>query len=158
MPLLGASWESPLDWVANIVTAARAGARRLRPSPRRAASSLPVAAARAQHSCGASCGSPRNAVEVLCKSMLDRPLLHAPHQRLYAFQSSWPSGHTLRTVLVAAIVAFVWHSAARWVVDWAAASLVLLEIDGFHVPTDIAGGLLLALLAADLARRAARAS
>jgi hypothetical protein len=35
----------------------------------------------------------------------------------------------------------------RWLVVWAAATLVLLELDGFHVPTDIAGGLLLALLA-----------
>jgi Co/Zn/Cd efflux system component len=52
-------------------------------------------------------------------------------------------------------VAFVWPSAARWVGAWAAASLVLLEIDGFHVPTDIAGGLLLALLAGGLARREA---
>jgi membrane-associated phospholipid phosphatase len=33
--------------------------------------------------------------------------------------------------------------------------LVLLEVDGFHVPTDIAGGLLLALLAAETARRRA---
>jgi Co/Zn/Cd efflux system component len=58
-------------------------------------------------------------------------------------------------VLVALVVAFVWPAAARWVGAWAAASLVLLEIDGFHVPTDIAGGLLLALLAAGLARREA---
>ena len=51
-----------------------------------------------------------------------------------------------------------WPSATRWVVASPAASLVLLEIDGFHVPTDIAGGLLLALLAADLARRAISSS
>jgi hypothetical protein len=58
-------------------------------------------------------------------------------------------------VLLAATVAAVWPAAGRWVAAWAAASLVLLEIDGMHVPTDIAGGLLLALLAAGLARHEA---
>jgi len=43
-------------------------------------------------------------------------------------------------------VAAVWPLARRWVAAWAAASLVLLELGGFHVPSDIAGGLLLALL------------
>jgi membrane-associated phospholipid phosphatase len=96
-----------------------------------------------------------NAVEVLCKSVLSRPLLHHDGSPLWAFQSSWPSGHTLRSVLLAATVAAVWPNAGPWVAAWAAASLVLLEVDGFHVPTDIAGGLLLALLAARLARREA---
>jgi membrane-associated phospholipid phosphatase len=35
-------------------------------------------------------------------------------------------------------------------------TLVLLEVDGFHVPTDIAGGLLLALLLILAARAAGR--
>jgi membrane-associated phospholipid phosphatase len=96
-----------------------------------------------------------NAIEVLCKSLLSRPLLHHEGAPLRALQSSWPSGHTLRSVLLAATVAAVWPRASRWVAAWAAASLVLLELDGFHVPTDIAGGLLLALLAAVLARREA---
>jgi membrane-associated phospholipid phosphatase len=154
VPLLGAKWDSPLDYVANVVTvpaqalvgsaiAAACCVVLARRGRTRAALAWTVAWLAA------------NAVEVLCKSVLDRPLLHAPHQLLYAFQSSWPSGHTVRTVLVALVVAFVWPAAARWVGAWAAASLVLLEIDGFHVPTDIAGGLLLALLAAGLARREA---
>jgi len=87
-----------------------------------------------------------NAVEVLCKLTLARPLLHAHGYALVAFQSSFPSGHTLRSVLLAAAVATVWPFTRHWVAAWAASSLVLLELDGFHVPTDIAGGLLLALL------------
>jgi membrane-associated phospholipid phosphatase len=94
-----------------------------------------------------------SAIEVLCKAVLSRPLLHHDGTPLRALQSSWPSGHTLRSVLLAATVAAVWPGASRWVAAWAAASLVLLELDGFHVPTDIAGGLLLALLAIGLARR-----
>jgi membrane-associated phospholipid phosphatase len=87
-----------------------------------------------------------NTVEALCKSILSRPLLHAHGDLLVAFQSSFPSGHTLRSVLLAAAVAEVWPAARTWVAAWAAATLVLLELGGFHVPSDIAGGLLLALL------------
>ena len=53
-----------------------------------------------------------------------------------------------------AIVSAVRPAARRWVALWAAATLVLLELDGFHVPSDIAGGLLLALLLIPLARDA----
>jgi membrane-associated phospholipid phosphatase len=78
-----------------------------------------------------------NAIEELCKSTLTRPALfhHALH--VAAFDDSYPSGHTIRAVLLGAMI-----PAAR---PWAVAAIVLLEIGGFHVPTDIAGGLLLAL-------------
>jgi membrane-associated phospholipid phosphatase len=154
VPLLGANWDSPLDYVTNVVTVP---AQALVGSAIAAACCV-VLARRGRTRAALVWGIvwvAANAVEVLCKSVLDRPLLHAPRQLLYAFQSSWPSGHTLRAVLVAAVLACAWPSAARWVGAWAAASLVLLEVDGFHVPTDIAGGLLLALLAAGLARREA---
>jgi membrane-associated phospholipid phosphatase len=151
VPLLGASWDGGLDVVANVVT-------------------LPAQALVASALLGVCClvlwrrGRMRtalvwgavwivgNAVEVLCKSTLERPLLHAHGRALVAFQSSYPSGHTLRSVLLAAAVAAVWPVAGRWVAAWTAASLVLLEIDGFHVPSDIAGGLLLALLLALVVR------
>ena len=81
------------------------------------------------------------AVETLCKHTLDRPPLHHGHLHIVGFDSSFPSGHTLRTLLVAAAFA---HPLAA---VWAVASLVLLELAGWHVPTDIAGGALLAALA-----------
>jgi membrane-associated phospholipid phosphatase len=145
VPLLGATWATGLDVVANLVT-------------------LPAQALVASALLGVCClalwrrGGRRgafawgcvwivgNLVEVLCKSTLERPLLHAHGRALVAFQSSYPSGHTLRSVLLAAAVAAVWPLARPWVAAWAAASLVLLEIGGFHVPSDIAGGSLLALL------------
>jgi membrane-associated phospholipid phosphatase len=153
VPLLGAAWDGGLDVVANVVT-------------------LPAQALVASALLGICCvalwrrGLHRaallwglawvvgNAVEVLCKSTLERPLLYAHGDALVGFQSSYPSGHTLRSLLLAAAVAAVWPAARRWVAAWAAASLVLLEIDGFHVPSDILGGLLLALLLLPAARSA----
>lgn len=80
------------------------------------------------------------AVETLCKEVLDRPALYSGAHHITGFDSSFPSGHTLRTVLVAAAVAQPWGAA------WAVASIVLLQLAGWHTPTDIAGGLLLGLL------------
>jgi len=88
-----------------------------------------------------------NLVELLCKSVLARPLLHRHGVPLPAFDSSFPSGHTLRSVLLAATVSVVAPGSRRWVAAWAAASIALLDLDGVHVPSDIAGGLLLAGLA-----------
>jgi membrane-associated phospholipid phosphatase len=85
--------------------------------------------------------------------VLARPLLHRHGLPLAAFESSFPSGHTLRAVLLAATAGAVRPGARLWLAAWAAAVLVLLEVDGVHVPTDIAGGLLLAGLVVALARR-----
>jgi len=87
-----------------------------------------------------------NAVEELCKSTLVRPALYRHGMHLVAFDSSFPSGHTIRSILVAAAIAAAWPAARRWSAAWAAASLVLLEVDALHTPSDIAGGLLLATL------------
>jgi membrane-associated phospholipid phosphatase len=156
VPLLGASWDNGLDAVANVVT-------------------LPAQALVSSALLGVCCVALRrrgrgrtalvwggvwivgNLVEVLCKSTLERPLLHGHGHALVAFESSYPSGHTLRSVLLAAAVAALWPAARRWVAAWAAASLVLLEIGGFHVPSDILGGLLLALLLIPVAGSADRA-
>ena len=95
-----------------------------------------------------------NAVEELCKTTLTRPALYHHGLHLAAFDNSYPSGHTIRAVVLAAMI-----PAAR---PWAVAAVVLLEVGGFHVPSDIAGGLLLALalLAArvGLARAGGRAA
>ncbi|MGZ8716077.1 MAG: phosphatase PAP2 family protein [Gaiellaceae bacterium] len=153
VPLRRASWATGLDVVANVVTL---------PAQALVASTLAgvcclVLWRRAQRRAALVWGLAwvaANAVEVLCKTTLARPLLHANGHSLVAFESSYPSGHALRSVLLAAAVATIWPFARRWVAAWAAASLVLLELDGFHVPSDIAGGLLLGLLLILAARRA----
>ncbi len=85
-----------------------------------------------------------NAVEVLVKATLTRPPLHVHGVHLAGFDSSYPSGHTIRAVLVAFAVAWAWPRLARWAIAWAVCALVLIELGGQHVPSDIAGGLLVA--------------
>jgi hypothetical protein len=46
-------------------------------------------------------------------------------------------------VIVAAAVAWAWPRGRRFAVAWAIVSIVLLQLAGWHTPTDIAGGVLL---------------
>jgi membrane-associated phospholipid phosphatase len=143
VPLWGAWWHSPLAVVTNIVTlpasftiatlivataCVKLGGRR----------GLVLAAA---YVAG-------NVVEVVTKDTLTRPALYAHGVHLAAFDDSFPSGHTVRSVLVAFAVAWAWPRFARWAVVWAIASIALVEADAWHVPSDVAGGLLLAALLA----------
>jgi membrane-associated phospholipid phosphatase len=83
------------------------------------------------------------AVEVLCKEVLERPALYADGQHVTGFDSSFPSGHTLRIVLLA--LAFR-PLLGRWAAAWAAVAIALVVLAGWHTPSDVAGGLLLGLL------------
>jgi membrane-associated phospholipid phosphatase len=80
------------------------------------------------------------AVEALCKLVLTRPELHHGALHIVAFDDSFPSGHALRVVLVAAAFA------STWSIAWAVATIALIQLAGWHTPSDILGGLLLALL------------
>ncbi len=151
VPLLHASWRTTLDVVANVVTL---------PAQVVISSLLAAACCIVLHRRGrardalawALAWVAGNAVEVLCKSTLTKPELHAGGHQIVAFSSSWPSGHTLRSVVLAAIVTAVLPRARAWVAAWAAATLVLLVVAGFHVPSDVLGGVLLAGLLVVLAR------
>ena len=90
------------------------------------------------------------AIEVLCKTVISRPTLHAAehgHLVKVAFlENSFPSGHTLRSLVVAAVLAALLPK--RWatvVWIWAGAVLVDLLVDGIHAPTDIIAGAILAI-------------
>jgi membrane-associated phospholipid phosphatase len=87
------------------------------------------------------------AVELLCKHALVRPALHDGPFHIAAFDSSFPSGHALRAVLVAVAIARVWPRVRPLAVAWVVASVVLLQVAGWHTPSDLAGGLLLGGLA-----------
>jgi membrane-associated phospholipid phosphatase len=91
------------------------------------------------------------AVETLCKELLTRPDLHHSGRHVVAFDDSFPSGHALRAVLVAGALASPWAAA------WAVSAVALLELAGWHTPTDIVGGLLLGASALLVRGRAARA-
>jgi len=85
-----------------------------------------------------------NVVEAITKTALTRPALYRHGLHLTGFDNSYPSGHTVRSVLVAVAVAAAWPRAGRWAAAWAVCSVAMLEVAGLHVPTDIAGGLLIA--------------
>lgn len=88
------------------------------------------------------------AVELVFRHTLARPPLYRDGLHLVGFDSSWPSGHALRCALVAAALAAAWPRLRVPLGIWLAAGVVLLELAGFHTPTDLAGGLLLATAAA----------
>jgi len=101
-------------------------------------------------------------VEVICKETLTRPALHHGVLHIGPFDSSFPSGHALRTVLIAIAVTAAWPRLALATVAWAAVSVVLLLLGGWHTPSDLIGGVVLGLLGATAAgafrrRRLARA-
>jgi membrane-associated phospholipid phosphatase len=88
------------------------------------------------------------AVELVFRHTLTRPALYRDGVHLVAFDSSWPSGHALRCALVAVVLCIVWPRLRLPLGIWLAAVVGLLELAGFHTPTDLAGGLLLATAAA----------
>jgi hypothetical protein len=89
-----------------------------------------------------------NAIELVCKLALERPPVGFPGLR-----HSYPSGHTVRAFVVAAVVGWTWRRARPGVVAWAIVVPVALVLVGAHVPTDVTGGLLLAACLIALLRR-----
>ena len=88
------------------------------------------------------------AVEVVFRHTLTRDPLYRHGVHLVGFDSSWPSGHALRCALVAGALAAAWPRLRVILATWLVAVAALLELAGFHTPTDVVGGLLLATAAA----------
>lgn len=91
-----------------------------------------------------------NLAEVVSKLLLERPGLHTVGPagalpRILPFDQSYPSGHALRAALLAACVCAVWRRARGPLVVWALAVPVMLVVGGWHTPTDVVGGTLLAV-------------
>jgi hypothetical protein len=74
-----------------------------------------------------------NAIELLGKETLDRPTLHWAHNgvriAIPSFHDSFPSGHTIRGLLVAALVVYLWRRALWPAVVW----FVLVVLGGLLV-------------------------
>jgi len=153
VPLLHTDFHSPLDVVASAVTA---------PASLILSFLLMAACCLAMRRGGrvwaahawAAAWLAGNAVEEICKATLARPALYRHGLHVLGFDSSFPSGHTIRSILLAAALATAWPAARLWGAAWAVASLVLLETDALHTPSDIAGGLLLSVLLVTAARGA----
>lgn len=81
-----------------------------------------------------------NAVEVIGKLVVSRPSVGEP-----GFSDSFPSGHTVRAFVVAAVLAWTWRRVALPATVWAVGVAIALVLIGDHVPTDVIGGALLAV-------------
>jgi membrane-associated phospholipid phosphatase len=132
VPLLGATWDTTLHVVTNLVTV-----------PAQGFVSLAILLALRDRRWLAAwlvC----NAIELLCKHVIVRPPLYEDGVHLLGFDSAFPSGHTLRGLIVAVALASAWPR-LRWLwAAWAAATLALLVVAGHHVPFDVVGGIVLA--------------
>jgi membrane-associated phospholipid phosphatase len=87
------------------------------------------------------------AAELIYRHALTRAPLYRAGAHLVGFDNSWPSGHALRCALVAAALAAAWPRLRLPLAVWLAAAVALTELAGFHTPTDVLGGLLLATVA-----------
>ncbi len=89
-------------------------------------------------------------LEVLGKGIITRPALyqssHAGPIHIAAFDDSFPSGHMLRSTIVAFALAVVWPRTTRWAAAWAALVGPALVLSSAHTVTDVTGGALLALV------------
>ena len=92
-------------------------------------------------------------VEVVFRRLVTRPALYRDGVHLTGFDASWPSGHALHCTLVAAVFAAAWPRLRVPLAAWLVAALALIELVSFHTVTDVAGGVLLALLAAGALRK-----
>lgn len=82
-------------------------------------------------------------VELALKHFVDRGRLHYHGFHLEGLDSSYPSGHALRSAFVFLLACALWPRLAPWLAAWAGVIAVALVVDGWHTPTDVAGGLLL---------------
>jgi membrane-associated phospholipid phosphatase len=88
-----------------------------------------------------------NLIELLGKGLLERPTLYVDGLPARGFSNSFPSGHTVRAVVVGAMLVAIWRRLALPIAIWIAVSLPALVVSAAHTPSDVAGGLLLAAFA-----------
>jgi membrane-associated phospholipid phosphatase len=82
-----------------------------------------------------------NLVELAGKLLVARPALYAHGRHVTGFDHSLPSGHTMRSLVVAYSLAALWRR-GRLAYVWALSVPFALVVTGDHVPTDVVAGLL----------------
>jgi membrane-associated phospholipid phosphatase len=80
-----------------------------------------------------------NAVELAGKLSLRKPALYHRTFHVSVFDTSLPSGHTIRAFIVAGAVTAAWRS-GRLAYVWAATVPIALVITGAHTPSDVVAG------------------
>ena len=81
-------------------------------------------------------------VELVCKVVVGQHRSGTWHGFGLTLDSSFPSGHMLRAILITGAVAAVIPALRAALGLWCAAVAVCLLLNGWHLPTDIAGGIL----------------
>jgi membrane-associated phospholipid phosphatase len=84
-----------------------------------------------------------NAVELAGKLAVVRPDLYRGPIHVVAFDHSLPSGHTIRSLVVAGALASTWR-AGRLGLAWAAGVIPALVALGAHTVTDVVAGVFVA--------------
>jgi hypothetical protein len=90
-----------------------------------------------------------DAIEVLGKETIRRPTPHLTREGylipMSTFNHSFPSGHALRALLLAALVVVLWPRVLSPATAWLAAALPLLVVTNAHAPSDVVGTVFLSL-------------
>jgi membrane-associated phospholipid phosphatase len=85
-----------------------------------------------------------NAIELAGKLTLHKPDLYHHTFHVAAFDTSLPSGHTIRSLILAGAVASAWRSG--WLAFiWAATVPFALVVQGVHAPSDVVTGVFVAM-------------
>jgi membrane-associated phospholipid phosphatase len=82
-------------------------------------------------------------VEMIGKAVVTRP--YAGGSRLLGtpiVQGTFPSGHTMRSIIVAAALCAAWPRYRFWFIAWAALTIATVEATGMHSPSEITAGVL----------------
>jgi membrane-associated phospholipid phosphatase len=82
-----------------------------------------------------------NVVELAGKVLVERPALYAHGRHVTGFDHSLPSGHTMRSLVVAWSLAALWRR-GRVAYAWALTVPFALVALGDHAPTDVVAGVL----------------
>lgn len=91
-----------------------------------------------------------NAIELAGKLTLRKPDLYHHGSHVSAFDTSLPSGHTIRALILAGAVATAWRS-GRWALVWAATVPFALVVSSAHTPSDVLAGAFVAMTLASWA-------
>ena len=93
-------------------------------------------------------------VEIVCKLLIQQHRSGVWQGFGLTFDSSFPSGHMLRAILIAGILSALWPGLRVWLAVWCGAVGVSMLLTGFHLPTDIAGGIMAGMALATAAEAA----
>jgi membrane-associated phospholipid phosphatase len=82
------------------------------------------------------------AIEIVCKLLISQHRSGIWAGYGLTFDSSFPSGHMVRAILMAGAITAVWPALRPLIELWCVAVAICLLVTGWHLPTDIAGGVL----------------